>query len=219
MRKYLAVMMIALASLLIGGVAVTSASAAVKKKPVKCHVINKKGKKVWTTKCPTKPGKAGKNGVGTAGAQGAPGVNGTNGAKGADGTNGVNGAKGDTGTAGKDGVNGKDGAAADQGIQGEKGDRGMSAYEVWIADGNFGKTMEDFLFAIKGAKGDNGKDGVNGHNGSNGVDGKDGAPGLDGKDGSNGLPGVGGKSAYELFLALNPTSTLSLGQWMQSLKG
>ena len=37
--------------------------------------------------------------------------------------------------------------------------------------------------------------------------------------GKNGLPGVGGKDAYELFLSLNPTSTLSLGQWMQSLKG
>jgi hypothetical protein len=63
---------VGIASLSLAGMA----EAKPVKKPVKCHVINSHGKKVWA-KCQTKsglPGKAGKPGVG---ATGAAGTNGT----------------------------------------------------------------------------------------------------------------------------------------------
>ena len=45
-----------------------------------------------------------------------------------------------------------------------------------------------------GINGTNGKDGINGTNGKNGLDGKDGINGTDGKDGTNGKDGINAKN-------------------------
>ena len=71
----------------------------------------------------------------------------------------------------------------------------------------------------QGPKGNDGEQGPKGEVGPEGAPGQVGATGERGPKGEQGLPGAGGKSAYELFLAENPNSDLSLGQWMQSLKG
>jgi hypothetical protein len=69
--------------------------------------------------------------------------------------------------------------------------QGLSAYEVWLNQGNTG-TEEEFLNSLKGA---DGKDGVNGKDGTNGTNGKDGYTPVkgvdyfDGKDGTNGKDG------------------------------
>lgn len=68
---------------------------------------------------------------------GDPGQDGTDGADGLDGTNGIN------------GTDGVDGAA------------GLSAYELWVAQGNSG-TEDDFLASLVGQPGSNGTNGTNG---------------------------------------------------------
>lgn len=50
------------------------------------------------------------------------------------------------------------------------------------------------LEELKGAAGENGKDGIDGQNGKDGIDGKDGQNGKDGKDGVNGAEGKNGKT-------------------------
>src|SRR3954452_6308414 len=83
----------------------------VKKKPVKCHVNNSKGKKVWTTKCATKPATYGKpgangtNGVGVSGKDGAAGANGAIGANGPSDWNSAAVSKGETGSDCSNGTN------------------------------------------------------------------------------------------------------------------
>jgi len=89
--------------------------------------------------------------------------------KGADGAQGSPGADGTNGT---DGQNGTDGAD------------GLSAFQIWLNNGNTG-TEQDFLDSLKGADGANGlpgADGQNGADGVNGVNGVDGLPGVDGKE-------------------------------------
>lgn len=66
-----------------------------------------------------------------------------------------------------DGVDGKDGAA---GKDGQDGENGLSAYQIWLQQGNTGSET-DFLASLKGADGASGKDGAKG---SDGEDGKDG---------------------------------------------
>src|SRR3954466_10899612 len=112
----------------------TGAAYAAPKKPVKvkCHVL-KNGKKVWTTKCPTKPG--------TPGANGTNGVS-TNGKDGAAGANGAQGAKGDAGANGHDGINGHDGAKGVDGTS-TNGKDGASAFDIWSMDND--GSMQDFL--------------------------------------------------------------------------
>ena len=110
---------------------------------------------------------------------------------------------------------------------------GLSAYEIWLNQGNTG-TIEEFLDSLIGA---DGQDGAPGANGQDGLDGQDGAPGangqdgLDGQDGQDGAPGANGQdgldgqdgapgangqdgldgqdgaSAYEIWLSLGNTGS------------
>ncbi len=94
---------------------------------------------------------------------------------------------------GSPGAKGGDGAKGDQGAKGDAGENGapgLSAYQVWLAEGNTG-TVDDFMQAIAGPKGDPG------------------APGKDGKDGVNGAVGAPGLSAYEEWLGVGNTGTIA----------
>lgn len=70
-------------------------------------------------------------------------------------------------------------------------DNGLSAYEVWLKNGNTG-TEEDFLRAIKGAKGDQGVQGPKGDKGDQGVQGLQGVQGPKGPQGDQGPVGPQG---------------------------
>jgi hypothetical protein len=122
------------------------------------------------------------------GLQGPQGIQGATGAQGPAGQNGTNGANGQNGT---DGINGLNGA---------NGQNGLSAYEIWLAQGNTG-TEQDFLTAIIGAQGPQGIQGVDGQNGANGQN------GVDGINGTNGVNGQNGLSAYEIWLAQGNSGT------------
>ena len=77
------------------------------------------------------------------------------------------------------------------GPQGPAGTDGLSAYEIWLSQGNTG-TEADFLNSLEGPQGvagTNGVDGINGIDGTNGVDGQD------------------GQSAYEIWLAQGNTGS------------
>lgn len=99
-----------------------------------------------------------------------------------------------------------------QGPEGPRGPDGLSAYQVWLAQGNTG-TVADFLAALIGEQGSDGRSielqksathiqwrligdpvwidlvplvdlkGADGANGTNGIDGVDGTDGVDGEDG------------------------------------
>lgn len=137
----------------------------------------------------------------------------------------LKGAKGDQGNDGNDGQNGvtftpsivgttlhftnNGGLSNPQPVdlKGVKGDTGLSAYQIWLANGNSGNES-DFLQAIKGVKGDNGDDGNDGVNGKSAYDlwlaeGNQGSitdflNSLKGNDGTDGNNGDDGKSAYQL---------------------
>ncbi|MEN9302842.1 MAG: hypothetical protein RL264_1271 [Bacteroidota bacterium] len=100
------------------------------------------------------------------------------------GLQGPQGAMGPQGPAGQNGTNGVNGT------NGINGQNGLSAYEIWLAQGNTG-TESDFLTAITGAQGPQGIAGQNG---------------LDGVNGTNGQNGL---SAYEIWLAQGNTGTES----------
>ncbi|HPQ35936.1 MAG TPA: hypothetical protein PK563_15685, partial [Tenuifilaceae bacterium] len=68
-------------------------------------------------------------------------------------------------------ADGNEGPQGEPGPQGEVGADGLSAYELWLAEGNEG-TEADFLTAMKGEKGDQGEPGSIGPQGEPGVDGK-----------------------------------------------
>jgi hypothetical protein len=92
--------------------------------------------------------------------------------------------------------NGAPGVQGDKGAKGDAGEHGapgLSAYQVWLAEGNTG-TVADFMQTITGPKGDQGTPG---------------APGKDGKDGVNGAMGVPGLSAYEEWLAVGNTGSIT----------
>lgn len=131
------------------------------------------------------------------------GPKGDQGSTGATGATGLTGAQGPIGPAGKDGVNGsdgQDGATGPQGLpgtNGKDGSNGLSAYQIWLNEGNTG-TEEEFIASLKGSTGAQGiqgpigltgPQGKAGTNGTNGIDGADGAPGLPGKDGATGPKG------------------------------
>ena len=151
-------------------------------------------------------GAAGEDGMdGAAGADGmngSDGVDGTNGADGADGADGLSayeiwnaegntgseseflaslvgpqGPAGENGVDGANGMDGADGADGTNGMDGVDGATGMSAFEIWLAQGNIG-TEADFLNSLIGADGQAGADGADGANGANGMDGADGTDGL-----------------------------------------
>lgn len=96
----------------------------------------------------------------------------------------------------------------------------VAIYDSYVADaaekGETPLSYEEWLNSIKGAKGDTGATGAKGDTGAQGEQGIQGEKGEKGDKGDN---GVDGKSAYELWKAANPESTLTLEQWLESLKG
>ena len=71
------------------------------------------------------------------------------------------------------------------GADGQDGQDGLSAYEIWISQGNTG-TEQDFLNSLEGLQGPAGTNGV---------------------DGINGIDGQDGLSAYEIWLTQGNTGT------------
>lgn len=96
----------------------------------------------------------------------------------------------------------------------------VAIYNSYVADaaekGETPLSYEEWLNSIKGAKGDTGATGAKGDTGAQGEQGIQGEKGEKGDKGDN---GVDGKSAYELWKQANPDSTLTLAQWLESLKG
>ena len=82
----------------------------------------------------------------------------------------------------------------------ELGLDGLSAYDLWIAEGNTG-TKQDFLDALVGVPG------PSGYSGSNGISGADGKPGRSGAQGEVGETGKPGASAYQLWLDAGNSGT------------
>lgn len=115
------------------------------------------------------------------------------------------------------------------------GANGLSAYELWVVEGNKG-TVSDFLKSLVGAKG---KDGYVGFSGASGTDGTAGVAGVAGPSayqiwldagnvgtpeefltslrGVAGAAGLNGLSAYDLWLSLGNTGTAT--EFLDSLKG
>jgi uncharacterized protein YpmB len=156
----------------------------------------------------------------------------------------VKGDKGDQGEPGVDGVNGQDGAPGVDGVDGV-GTPGLSAYQVWIQEGNSG-TQADYLNSLKGtsikvlgtltstqilALDTNTLNVNDAYFASdsyqlfvwNGVSSwissgsMRGAEGQAGSDGVNGSAGLDGKSAYEIALEQGFVGTESA--WLASLQG
>ena len=123
---------------------------------------------------------------------------------------GADGATGPQGPAGNDGATGPQGATGAQGPAGNDGADGLSAYEVWLSQGNTG-TEADFLNSLQGADGATGPQGPAGNDGATGPQGAPGAQGPAGNDGSDGL------SAYEVWLSQGNTGTEA--DFLNSLQG
>ena len=123
----------------------------------------------------------------------------------------------------------------DDRLKDAKGEPGLSAYQVWLQDGNKG-TIHDFLNSLKGDKGEKGEPGIQGEPGLSAYDlwlkagnagsqtdflnALKGEPGKNGKDGTNGdrgPQGEPGKSAYQE--AVDNGFSGSLTDWLKSLKG
>lgn len=68
---------------------------------------------------------------------------------------------------------------------------GLSAYEVWLSQGNTG-TEAEYLLSLKGEKGDTGATGPQGPQGLQGLQGEKGATGATGATGAQGPQGVQG---------------------------
>ena len=143
---------------------------------------------------------------GIQGIQGEVGPTGPQGEQGPEGPQGIQGIQGEVGPQGAQGIQGEQGIQGIQGEQGDKGDtgdtgptgatgpqgdEGLSAYEVWLADGNTG-TESDFLDSLVGPQGPQGIQGIQGDTGpqgpigDTGPQGPQGDPGLDGADGADG---------------------------------
>ena len=139
-------------------------------------------------------GKDGEPGAqGPAGSQGIQGERGEPGAQGEPGPQGERGLDGAPGQNGAPGANGAPGLSAYQlwlaeGNEGTVGDfmrslhgaNGLSAYELWLEAGGQG-SLGEFLASLKGAKGDDGApgpQGVRGPQGDRGPQGEQGPPGI-----------------------------------------
>ena len=109
------------------------------------------------------------------------GVPGPQGPVGPEGPQGATGDPGPTGAAGADGTDGADGSD------------GLTAYEIWLLEGNAG-TEQDFLDSLVGAQGPIGPQGPEGPQGPTG------ATGATGPAGANGVDGTDGLTAYEIWL-------------------
>ncbi len=126
----------------------------------------------------------------------------------------LTGPQGPQGVQGEQGPQGPQGESGPQGPAGANGQDGLSAYEVWLAEGNTG-TESDFLTGITGPQG---PQGIQGEQGVQGVTGPQGPVGLTGPVGPQGEPGLQGPagangqdglSAYEVWLAEGNTGTES----------
>jgi|GEM_PF-2735401 hypothetical protein len=71
-------------------------------------------------------------------------------------------------------------------------ENGLSAYEVWLADGNEGSSLQDYYLFITGPQGNKGDDGDTGSQGPKGSKGPQGTKGDDGDTGSQGPQGSQG---------------------------
>lgn len=94
------------------------------------------------------------------------------------------------------------------GVPGVKGDDGLSAYQIWLNQGNTG-TIQDYLNSLKGAKGDNGISAYQVwlNQGNTGTE----------QDYINSLKGDDGLSSYQVWLAQGNTGTVQ--DYLNSLKG
>lgn len=101
----------------------------------------------------------------------------------------------------------------DNRLKNAKGEPGLSAYQVWLQDGNKG-SIHDFLASLKGDKGDKGDPGQQGIQGEQGLPGTPGKQGIQGEQGKQGEPGL---SAYELWLKAGHTGDQAA--FLASLKG
>ncbi|BDU10996.1 hypothetical protein AINA4_09170 [Aurantimicrobium sp. INA4] len=109
---------------------------------------------------------------------------------------------------------------------------GLSAYELWITQGNTG-SLQDFFDSLVGEKGENGYVGADGVNGEPGAPGAPGASAyqlwldagnsgtsedfLNSIAGADGLDGLNGLSAYQLWLSLGNVGTTQ--DFLDSLVG
>ena len=75
------------------------------------------------------------------------------------------------------------------------GKDGLSAYEVWLNEGNNG-TEEDFLASLKGKDGATGPQGKDGEQGPQGIQGPKGDTGEPGPQGVQGIQGPKGEDGY-----------------------
>lgn len=76
------------------------------------------------------------------------------------------------------------------------GEQGLSAYQVWLTEGNVG-TVDDYLLSLKGDKGDTGTQGIQGIQGPQGERGETGAQGLQGPQGIQGIQGEQGPQGIQ----------------------
>jgi hypothetical protein len=110
-----------------------------------------------------------------------------------------------------------------QGPQGLTGQNGLSAYEVWLSQGNTG-TVQDYITAITGAQGSQGVQGASGQNGTNGQSAyevwlsqgnigtvQDYLTSITGSQGSQGIQGVAGQNGNDGKNTLVKTSTETAG--------
>jgi hypothetical protein len=177
-------------------------------------------------------GPAGANGIdGSVGAQGPQGIQGEQGPtgltgpQGPAGQNGTNGIDGATGPQGPIGLTGATGPQGPSGANGIDGQDGLSAYQIWLNNGNTG-TEAQFLASLQGDTGATGPQGIQGPAGAQGpqgpigLTGPTGATGPAGTNGANGLNGADGQdglSAYEIWLNLGNTGSES--DFIASLTG
>ena len=129
--------------------------------------------------------------TGPQGPQGETGPQGPQGIQGIQGETGAQGPQGETGAQGPQGETGPQGEQGIQGPQGETGADGLSAYEIWLAQGHSG-SEQDFLDSLVGPQGETGAQGPQGIQGETGEQGPKGATGATGETGAQGPQGETG---------------------------
>ena len=112
------------------------------------------------------------------------------------------------GEKGQDGLNGRDGIDGKDGINGKDGENGLSAYEIWLNQGNTG-TETDFLNSLKGDKGEQGERGLQGEQGIQGIQGEKGDTGDTGERGTDGKDGTNGADGFSPAISVAENTTNS----------